>query len=979
MFGFCTLDTDLNITQWDTWLANVTGKPSGEVLGRHVADVFPDLRPRGLLAALEYAAETAAPVMLSWRLHHYFFAPADGEPFPQSALIDPVFEGDVFTALRVSVQDVRDRRAAEDELLRRIRQLEALRKLDQLILRGDLEATLQYVVETVTRLLGGLHAEIFLIEGAHLVLRAAWGLLNEDAPRRVPLEKGLIGRAAQKGEPFFTLRAPDELGYLQVDARTQAEAVVPIIGSDGTVLGVLNLESDAPQTLLHGGVLEFMDAVARQVAVALHADASRWAERKRLEDVQTLRSLGVQLTGARDIETIYASIVQAAAHLFEAPAVWLYLHATLYDGASPLHRVSAFPQDGAGDAPAGISPEVFSREMEAGNPIVWNEPPFPAPLAGLREQWRSVALLPLSGGRGVLGLLLLGFAAPWKFAPEDIHVLNLFTEQLDAHLRSWYLQLDSLQNLAELQALHQVSLRLREAGSSDDLLRLTLEAAMQVLNVDRGVVFKRIPGVEELSVVYARGWGLQDGGLSPKMFLGDSLAGKVLLEGSPRLVPNLAEIPLDSLPDWVRDILRREAPSAIFVPIKVPDVFDAVFVLGAPPERHLEERDVHLMDTISQMASTAIQRNFLHERTRQQMERLLSLNQLTTAINASVDVSLSLTVLLEEARKQLQVDAAAAFLRQPPRLALQLQASLGLPMELRSALRNISLDGSFPGISLSSNRPRVVPDLTIAVEHSRYQALFLDAGFRACVVFPLMVKGQVRGALMYFFRQPFTPDFFWMEFAETLGKVASMAVDMSAMFSDLQRANMELRMAYDATIEGWSRALELRDNETKGHSDRVTDMSVQLAALMGFQGDDLTAVRWGALLHDIGKMGIPDSILHKPGPLTAEEWRIMQQHPVYAYNLLREIEFLRPALDIPYCHHERWDGTGYPRGLKGEEIPLSARVFAVVDVWDALTSDRPYRKAWHPEKAVAYIAEQRGIHFDPQVADTFLHMLEQSA
>lgn len=187
----------------------------------------------------------------------------------------------------------------------------------------------------------------------------------------------------------------------------------------------------------------------------------------------------------------------------------------------------------------------------------------------------------------------------------------------------------------------------------------------------------------------------------------------------------------------------------------------------------------------------------------------------------------------------------------------------------------------------------------------------------------------------------------------------------------LQAAHSSLFNAYEATIEGWSRAMDLRDRETEGHSQRVTELTLRLAKAFGMNDAQLVDVRHGALLHDMGKIGIPDSILHKPAALSNEEWEIMRKHPQFAYDMLYSVEYLRGALDIPLCHHEKWDGSGYPRGLKGEEIPLAARIFAVADVWDALTSDRPYRAAWKKEEALDFIRAQSGQHFDPRVVELF--------
>ena len=189
---------------------------------------------------------------------------------------------------------------------------------------------------------------------------------------------------------------------------------------------------------------------------------------------------------------------------------------------------------------------------------------------------------------------------------------------------------------------------------------------------------------------------------------------------------------------------------------------------------------------------------------------------------------------------------------------------------------------------------------------------------------------------------------------------------------NVKQLNQELELAYQTTLEGWSRALELKDKETEGHSHRVTDLTIEVAEKFDFDENAIRYVYYGALLHDIGKMGVPDEILNKPGELTPEERAIINQHPIYAFEMLKDIEYLQQAISIPYSHHENWDGTGYPQGLQGEEIPLPARIFSVVDNWDALTSDRPYRNAWSKEKAYNYIKEQSGKKFDPQVVEIFV-------
>ncbi len=364
------------------------------------------------------------------------------------------------------------------------------------------------------------------------------------------------------------------------------------------------------------------------------------------------------------------------------------------------------------------------------------------------------------------------------------------------------------------------------------------------------------------------------------------------------------------------------------------------------------------------------------EQVKRQVGHLAALRDIDRAITSSFDLRLTLKIVLEEVAKQLQVDATDVLLFNHHLQTMEYAAGLGFRT---TALRHTRLPFGQGHAGQAAFEQRIIhiPNLPEALGNLARAPLLAKEEFVSYYAAPLITKGQIKGVLEIFHRSLYEADAEWLDFLEALAIQAAIAIDNAELFNGLQRSNIDLIMAYDATIEGWARALDYRDRETEGHSRRVTEMTVTIAKAIGISDAELVHVRRGALLHDIGKMGIPDNILLKPGKLTDEEWEIMRKHPVYAYNLLSPIDFLRTALDIPYCHHEKWDGTGYPRGLKGEQIPLSARIFSVVDVLDALCSDRPYRPAWSKEKALEYIQQQNGKDFDPRVTDVFLKLFSE--
>jgi PAS domain S-box-containing protein/putative nucleotidyltransferase with HDIG domain len=370
------------------------------------------------------------------------------------------------------------------------------------------------------------------------------------------------------------------------------------------------------------------------------------------------------------------------------------------------------------------------------------------------------------------------------------------------------------------------------------------------------------------------------------------------------------------------------------------------------------------------IAQDITERKRAEEKIQKQLKRITALRDIDRTITSSLDLNLTLNRLLGQVTEQLELDAAALLLFNPHTYTLEYFVARGLN---ETDFRNVQVQlGEEYAGQVALERRVINVNLQNSVGPIRNNNPILRLGFAEYYGIPLIAKGQMRGVLEVFHRAQLNPDTEWLDYLDTLAGQAAIAIDNVRLFDGLQQTNLELSLAYDATIEGWSHALDLRDKETEGHTQRVTEMTIELARKFGLGQKQLTNIRWGALLHDIGKMGVPDAILLKSNKLTDEEWEIMKRHPALAYEMLSRIHYLRDAVEIPHYHHEKWDGTGYPHGLKGEQIPLAARIFAIADIWDALRSDRPYRPAWTTAKALKYIRELSGTHLDPKVVEAFL-------
>jgi PAS domain S-box-containing protein len=437
--------------------------------------------------------------------------------------------------------------------------------------------------------------------------------------------------------------------------------------------------------------------------------------------------------------------------------------------------------------------------------------------------------------------------------------------------------------------------------------------------------------------------------------------------------------------NWFDDFVpahRREEVRAAFRRLMAGEIeplvsYENPVLTRDGSERLIAWSNVLVRDETNQITATLSSGEDITERAQAQirartrLEHLTALHEIDLAISSSLDLRLTLARLVDQVREQFGVDAADVLLLDPHTQTLEYAAGRGFRTAgiERSRLR---IGEGIAGVAALERRSLHLPNLLDPASGFVRSPLLEGEGFVSLYDVPLVAKGNVQGVLETLHRSTLQLDDEQLSFLEALASQAAIAIDNARLFEALQRSHVSLALAYDATLGGWARALDLRDRVTERHTERVTEMTVRLARELGMTEEDIVHVRRGALLHDIGKIGIPDSILKKSGALTPEEWAIMHNHPRAAFDMLYPIAFLRPALDIPYCHHERWDGTGYPRGLKGEQIPLAARIFALADVWDAINAqDRPYRQSLPKNQACEHIRSLSGTQFDPGVVEVF--------
>jgi len=524
---------------------------------------------------------------------------------------------------------------------------------------------------------------------------------------------------------------------------------------------------------------------------------------------------------------------------------------------------------------------------------------------------------------------------------------------------------------ARAEALLRIASRLNTQLNLDTVLKTICEAAANALNTPAATVYLYEARQDEL--VYTAGFGMPRNYHLQAQPVPRELYQRLISNPNHPFVTDIQLIPelFDLIPSATLD-MRSVAGANL---IRENQLIGNLNVYTFGQERVFTADDLALLQGLADQTAQAITNARLYEDAQRRLLNIQAMHRIDITISGSLDLHLSLKIILEELTRHIQVDAAAILIANPIMNNLEYAAGHGFKTDnIRQT--NMLIGRGLPGQVALERQPIFIPEGVEQQFEARRFDLLAPEKFQAYYGIPLIAKGQLQGVLEIFNRSPLDIEGEWEDFVSTLAGQAALAIENTVLFNNLQRSNTELALAYDITLEGWSRAMDLRDRETEGHTQRVAELTVRMAQALGIGEVETINARRGALLHDMGKLGIPDEILHKPGKLNEEEWEIMKKHPTYAYDMLSPIAYLRPALDIPYCHHEKWDGTGYPRGLKGEAIPIAARIFSVADVWDALRSDRPYRKAWSDDKVRDYIREHSGDYFDPKVVEVFLRIVE---
>lgn len=870
-----------------------------------------------------------------------------------------------------TVEDITVQRRAERSLEQKVAVLEALAAIDRDILAarsGD--EILELVCRSSAFLLGVSKAVMASIDERGWKIHAAYGL-TDAGKFHDELDRSWKYGQQKKAAAFQFADIPSPSPYLpEFCAREGVRATIgePVQAGLGRQ-GLLMLFSSTPRDWTKDD-RDLLKALAGHAFLALEKAYLLSSAEKRADAFAALYGLTRDLTVESELGVVLNTVADLARRLLNVPAAYIYLYEekeqtlflTVAKGIELQPGLAVKLGEGmSGRVAAARKPMIVRnyRKWKYRN-RAFDHIPF-----------SSVLEVPMQFSGQLIGVLVVSEVGDTvrDFTEEDTRLLSLLAGQAASAVYNSRLFGDLQHSSHELDRLYRASTALIQGLSSDParLYQLIVNIIAAEFEGSICTLWLTSKGARTLGCAAAAGAPAGYAVGQTLMTDGPGLIPRCVRSGTALSVGDVRQAE-DFVPTW------EKAQSELVIPLKSGGEIVGALDLQSADFNAYGPDDERMMTLFSVHVASMLEHVRLVDTIEQTLKRLSALHTIDVAISSSLDLRVTLNVFLEQVTSQLHVDAAAVLLLNPELQLLEYAAGRGFR---RGGMSGISLLVGEDAAGRAALERVIVAtyDLEVAAASLQHPERIAGEGFVTSFAVPLIARGQVKGVIELFYRERFVPDRDWNNFLETLARQAAVAIDDAHLFDRLQRSFTELTVAYDAAIEGWARALELRGIEPEGHTHRLTEVTLDLARRMGIPEENLVNIYRGVLLHDIGKLAIPDSILLKPGPLTPEEWERVRQHPLYAYEILSPIEYLRSSISIPYYHHEKWDGSGYPFGLRGEQIPLEARIFAVVDAWDVMRTDRPQRLAWNDQEVIDYLLERSGADFDPQVVENFLLLL----
>jgi len=785
--------------------------------------------------------------------------------------------------------------------------------------------------------------------------------------------RGLTGYVLRTGKTLFA--PPGVFNQLMQEGEVELVGTnsvdwlgVPLVSKEKTI-GVMVTQSYTEGVRFNQAHADLLTFVSTQVAMAIESKHAQEKIRQQAERLSLLNTISNALSSTLNLDDLLEIVYQEIMKVVCADAFFI----ALYDAANNELEFKVNIDKGVRESsykqPLGIG--LTTNVVMSKKPILIRDFEKEKEHLLYAKLWGSMDLpaswlgVPILFGGQVVGVISVQMYTPNAYSIFEQELLSTIADEVAVSIANSRLYAAERRRASRLTEITRLGIELTSIRNEKTMLKTLVTTAAKIMESITCTVMAVNKNMDKATL--AAQVGLPAG--TPDDFsvpLSLPMIQHSMETGDPIIIPDIDR----DAPKFRNLLVTKEIKAFYAYPMIIEGRITGFLTLSKDKSYQPSNEEISSSQLLAERAATALENARLFDETAHNLNQAQALHMINLAITSSVDLNFILNILLEKTRSQLGVDASSVLIFDPSTQMLNYASGIGFRTNALQGT-HLMLGQGYAGMAGLHKKIVHVDQMKTKKSDFLRSPYFKSEEFEIYYGVPLVAKDELKGVLEIFHRSVLNVTSEWMNFLEAFAGQAAIAIDNAQLVSDLRSSNNELMLAYDTTIIGWSSALDLRDRETEGHTQRVAKTTLRLAQAMGVDEADLTHIRRGALLHDIGKMAIPDYILLKPDSLTPEEWEIMRQHPLYAKKLLSPIAYLQPALNIPYYHHEDWDGSGYPEGISGEDIPLEARIFAVVDVWDALRSKRRYREAWTDEKVRAYIRSQSGKRFDPRVVEVF--------